>query len=251
MEYQPGAPANTNTVSEREKHIAFLFAAELQFRLASAVRIATLFESQPLDLPTVWTHGRHLVKHKEIALRQDQAEYAAFFLQRAATYLMAVAVREAIPKLLPDYERNQVSKSAYRIAYEIRNAFAHGPFSPTWKLNRHSKDQVFKVPRVISLDTHNLDGKPFDWRDYGGPLALLRLCRFVRIKLLGDRQRKRWNAPEPRLAIYQIGDLILRKVDSIPSDARRVYPAPLPDGSIPIPGCDGYSLRVAKRNGSI
>lgn len=58
-------------MSEIEKHIEHLFAAELQFRLASAVRLATTLKTQPLDLPMEWTHGEHRVKYGEIALRQD------------------------------------------------------------------------------------------------------------------------------------------------------------------------------------
>lgn len=69
-------------MSEREKHIRQLFTAELQFRFASAVRIATTMKVQPLDLPMEWTHGQHRVTYEEIALRQDQADYAASHLQQ-------------------------------------------------------------------------------------------------------------------------------------------------------------------------
>lgn len=51
-------------MSDRERHIAQLFTAELQFRLASAVRLATTRNVQPLDLPTEWTHGQHRVKSR-------------------------------------------------------------------------------------------------------------------------------------------------------------------------------------------
>src|SRR2546422_1491982 len=78
------------SVADHDQHIARLFTAELQFRLASAVRVATTQQLQPLELPLLWTHGVHSVSHDEIALRPDQADYAACFLQRSATYLMAV-----------------------------------------------------------------------------------------------------------------------------------------------------------------
>lgn len=42
-------------MTEEERQIAYLFMAELQFRLASAVRLATTLNTQPLDLPTEWT----------------------------------------------------------------------------------------------------------------------------------------------------------------------------------------------------
>ncbi len=60
-------------MDEREKQIAHLFAAELQFRLACAVRLAATNDAQPLDLPQKWIHGNHQVEYEEIALRPDQA----------------------------------------------------------------------------------------------------------------------------------------------------------------------------------
>ncbi len=83
-------------MTDREKHVGALFTAELQFRLASAVRLATTMGEQPLDLPTKWSHGQHIVTYDEIALRPDQADYAAHFLLRSATYQMAVTIRNAV-----------------------------------------------------------------------------------------------------------------------------------------------------------
>lgn len=58
-------------------HINYLFAAELQFRLASAVRFAVTMDNQPLDLPMEWSHGKHKVSYEEVALRKDQTDFAA------------------------------------------------------------------------------------------------------------------------------------------------------------------------------
>jgi hypothetical protein len=74
-------------LTENEKQFAYLFTAELQFRLASAGRPATSLNAQPLDLPQEWTHGKHRVGYDDIALRPDQADYAAHFLHRSATFL--------------------------------------------------------------------------------------------------------------------------------------------------------------------
>jgi hypothetical protein len=172
-----------------EKHIGYLFAAELQFRLASAVRLATTLNVQPLDLPTQWTHGKHNVTYDEVALRQDQADYAAHYLHRAATFLMAVAMKDAIRATVndPRTSTNPDVRAAYQIARMIRNAFAHAPLTPRWSIDKDHRDQVFEVPDIITLDTKDLDGTPFDWRHYGGPLALFRLSRFVRIEILKDQ----------------------------------------------------------------
>src|SRR6266542_5980491 len=104
-------------MDKREKHIGYLFTAELQFRLASAVRLATTLKTQPLDLPQDWTHGKHRVKYDEIALRQDQADYAASFMHKSATYLMAVAVKDAIAAVFP--KPRECTDANARAAFEI------------------------------------------------------------------------------------------------------------------------------------
>src|SRR3990172_5486200 len=147
-------------MSDREKHLGHLFTAELQFRLASAVRLATTKKVQPLDLPMEWTHGQYRVTYEEIALREDQADYAAFFLHRSATYLMAVAIKDAIRAAVSDPKTSPDSNvlAAYQIARLIRNAFAHAPFSPTSSIYPDRRDTTFAVPDVISLDTKGLTG---------------------------------------------------------------------------------------------
>jgi hypothetical protein len=234
-------------MSEQDNHIAQLFTAELQFRLASAVRLATTRNVQPLDLPIEWTHGQHHVEYGEVALRPDQADYAACFLHRSATFLMAVAVKDAIRAVVPDPKTSTdtAARSAYQIARLIRNAFAHAPFAPTWSIDPDCRDKVFAVPGIIALDATGLHGTAFDWRHYGGPLALLRLCRFVRIEILKDDAPPRKVVPIPGVVIHQIGDLILTKVAEIPADAVRLDVERLPDGGISLPG--GYVVRPVRK----
>lgn len=225
-------------MADRETHIQNLFTAELQFRLASAVRLAVTGNRQPLDLPMEWTHGQHRVRYEEIALRQDQADYAACFLHRSATYLMAVAIKDAIWAAVPNPKLSSDSnvRAAYQIARLIRNAFAHAPFSPTWSIDRDCRDTTFAVADLITLDTRKLQGTTFDWRHYGGPLALFRLCRFVRIDILEDQAPTRKVVPIPGRVIHQQGDLILEKVDAIPPDAVPVDVKRRPDGGIDLGG---------------
>jgi hypothetical protein len=231
------------SMTENEKHIGHLFTAELQFRLASAVRLATTLSVQPLDLPTEWSHGKHSATNDEIALRQDQADYAAHYLHRSATFLMAVAMKDAIRATVidPKASTNPDVRSAYQIARMIRNAFAHAPLLPTWSIDKDCRDQVFEVPDIITLNTNDLDGTPFDWRHYGGPLALFRLCRFVRIEILKDQPAARKPVPVPANTVYEQGNMILQKVDAIPADAVRIEPERLPDGSIHLGG--GHFIR--------
>ena len=225
-------------MSDREKHIQLLFTAELQFRLASAVRLATTLKVQPLDLPIEWTHGQHRVRYEEITLRQDQADYASCFLHRSTIFLMAVAMKDAIRAVVPDPKTSTDSdvRAAYQIARLIRNAFAHAPFSPTWSIDPDCRNKVFAIPDVIALDTTDIHGTAFDWHQYGGPLALFRLCRFVRTQILKDQLTPRKLVPIPGNVIYQQCNLILKKVDEITPDAVPVKVERLPDGGIPLGG---------------
>jgi hypothetical protein len=103
---------------------------------------------------------------------------------------------------------------------------------------------VFEIPGVIVLNTRGLHGTLFDWRHYGGPLALFRLCRFVRTEVLKHVTAPPTAASIPQKVIYQMGDLVLTKVDGIPADAVRVEGNALPDGPIALPG--GYIIGPAE-----
>jgi hypothetical protein len=195
-------------------HIDLLFTAELQFRLASAVRLAVTMDNQPLDLPVEWSHGKHNVNYKEVTLRKDQADFTAWNVHRSATFLMAVAMKDAIKAAVPDPRNatNSDVQAAYEISRLIRNAFAHSPFNPVWSIDPYCRNRVFEVRDVVSLDTTDLQGVAFNWRPYGGPLAMLRLCRYVRFEILKDPKRTRETIPIPKNIYYQQGSLILEQV---------------------------------------
>ena len=225
-------------MSDIAHQIQHLRLAELQFRLASAVRLATTVKSQPLDLPIEWSHGKQSVKYSEIALLQDDADYGAWSLHRSATFLMAVAIKDAIraavhdPKTAADVD----VRSAYQISRLIRNAFAHAPFDPVWSIDPDCRDRVFAVRDVTRLDTTGLHDQRFDWRHYGGPLALLRLSQFVRAEILQDPEPPSPVIPIPQKVYLQQGDLILQKVNEIPPGTVPVEVQRLPDGGIPLGG---------------
>jgi len=213
-------------MNDRNEIITQLFAAELQFRLASAVRIATTMKEQPLDLPVEWVHGKHRVKYNEIALREDQAEYASWHLHQSATFLMATEIKNAIVAVIHDpisHSDKNIS-NAFQIARFIRNAFTHHPFKPIWSIEKKYQGKKFTVADIIELDTTDLHDKPFDWRHYGGPLAILRLSHFVRFEILKDKARKPWERilPKPKKEYIQQGSPILKKVDKIPKGAKKV-----------------------------
>ncbi len=201
-------------MTELEKHIGCLFSSELQFRLASAVRLAVTLDKQPLDVPLEWSHGKAKIKYEDVALRKDQSEFAAWNLHRSATFLMAVAMKDAIVFAVNDAKNSENSNinSAYQISRLIRNSFAHSPFDPIWSIGRDCRDRIFKVEDIITLDTTDLQGVQFNWKHYGGPLALLMLCRYVRFEILKDKKKSRRVIPFPKEIYYQQGDLIFTKL---------------------------------------
>lgn len=253
-----------STLLDREDHIQLLFTAELQFRLASAVGLAVEGNRQPLDLPMEWTHGEHHVRCEEIALRQDQADYAACFLQRSATFAMAVAIKEAIEAAAPRLAKavgkakSQIDRAirevistvqtkpwkvsndsviaAYHVARLIRNAYTHSPFKPTWMIHPELQDKVFTIPTIMELRTAGLHRTDFDWHQYGGPLALYRLCRFVRVEILDHQPEPRKVVPIPGRVVYQQGNLILEKLKVISPDLVSVEVKGRPDGGIDFGG---------------
>lgn len=190
-----------------------LFTAELQFRLASAVRLASALGEQPLDLPLRWSHGSDRVEYGVVALRPDQGDFAAWCMHRTATYMLAMSTKEALGSAIPDPKSASDSaiRGAYQVSRLIRNAFAHAPFDPRWSIDQDCQEQVFEVGDIVRLDTSGLNGKRFDWRHYGGPLALLELARFVRIDVLGDQASSRSDLPAPK-DLYVQGDVIFRSV---------------------------------------
>lgn len=207
-------------IKRKSFQIRLLKAAEVQFRLASAVRLATTSKRQPLDLPIEWSHGKHKVKYKEIALSHEEADWAACDMHRATTYLMAVQIRNAVKNIFQDprNHKNENIRSTYQIARLIRNAFAHQPFHPIWVIDEDCKDKIFEIKNIIKLDTHNLDGECFDWHHYGGTLALLRLSQFTRKNILEEPEIPAENVKYPTksdVIYYQQGNLLLRKVDKI------------------------------------
>lgn len=213
-------------MKKKKKVILELKLAELQFRLAVTVRLSVSLETQPLEVPTRWSHGKHYTTtYEEIVLTKEQSDIAADYLKRTATYLMSITIKEALKEIYinPKSHKDKKIVAAYQIARLIRNAFAHSPISPVWHIDPDCRDKKFTIHNIISLDTANLDGKEFDWRHYGGLLALFRLSKFVRIDLLGDTDTGKNRAiPKPKREIIQQGELILKQIDKIPEGAVKV-----------------------------
>jgi hypothetical protein len=213
-------------MDKREKHLNCLKIAEHQFRLACTVNLASSLGIQTLDVPVVWSYGKHQVPYEDFGLRTDQAEFAASQLEMTATFVIAAAIKDAILALFENARSHNDPNviAAYQISRTIRNAFSHSMTTPIWSIDQDCKDKFYEIKDVICLNTCDLNGQPVDWRHYGGPLAMFRFGRFVRLNLLGDRiDPNREKPPFPKNEIYQQGRMILRKLDSAPEAGIEKY----------------------------
>lgn len=211
---------------DKKKCIYELKIAELQFRLAATVHLAVTLDNLELEFHTEWTHGRHTVNYEELYLTRHQSDIAANYLKQTATYLMAITIRNALKGCFQDSKNNEDKNivAAYQISRLIRNAFAHSPIRPIWHIDEDCRDKKYEIDEIISLNTKNLDKKPFDWRHYGGLLALFRLSKFVRIDILGDIDvGKNRSIPQPKRRVIQQGELVLAQVEKIPEGARKIF----------------------------
>jgi hypothetical protein len=212
-------------MDEKKETILEMKLAELQFRLAITVRLVSSLGRQPLEVPTQWAHGKHIVTYEEMVLTKDQLDIAADCLKRTATYLMSITIKDGLKKIYKD-PKNHKDKNvvaAYQISRLIRNAFAHSPIRPVWSIDPDCRDREFVVEDIISLNTKGLDRKPLDWRHYGGLLALFRLSKFVRINLFGDTDTgKNRKLSKQDKKIYQQGNLILQEIEKLPDGVKKI-----------------------------
>ncbi|MEM7492494.1 MAG: hypothetical protein AAF296_03880 [Pseudomonadota bacterium] len=196
--------------------------AEHQFRLACTVNLAVATETQSLDVPVKWTFGKHTTTWDEFGLRSDQAEDAALYMERSATFILASVIRDLLVIKFKDPKNHNKAhvRNAYQISRLIRNAFAHSSIEPHWSIDKDCRDKQFEIPDIIKIDTSTLHNRPLMWPDYGGPLAIFRFGRFVRVDLLDDPINPNRPLPDfPRSEIFQQGRLIAKKVDEIPEGA--------------------------------
>lgn len=155
--------------------------AEKQFLLAIWVRGTVNDEEFRQNVVGVqW--GDHSLGKNELVLSTEDRRIASSCMYHSATYLLAVVADTALEQcFLNRFDHNSTEViTASRIARLIRNAFAHDPFHPVWKIDNASIRQKFELQGLISLDATHLNGKKVERDDYGGPVALLRFVQFVR-----------------------------------------------------------------------
>jgi hypothetical protein len=153
--------------------------SEILFKMAFAMHSGSHPKFQYLDT-FVW--GKHILKRKDLILNKKEEELAIALIHHVATYTLANQIDTCLQNCFKNRfeHKDKNIRNAAWIVRLIRNAFAHNPFYPKWKIYAECENKVFSVKNIIKLDTTSLDDKFVDRYNYGGPLALLRLSEFIR-----------------------------------------------------------------------
>ncbi len=170
-----------------QRHIRYLRWAELQFLLAHKVNTLTVGSLLDLKIDG-WTYGRKHLSREELAISYDDATLASAVLHHSAALSLAVHIVSAFKQAVGDVRKSNdpVRCAAFEIARLVRNAYTHHPADPHWSVDPPCQNKLFEVPGIIRLNTQGLQGKRFEWQDYGGPIALCRLSEFVRTSVLSE-----------------------------------------------------------------
>jgi len=174
-----------------DERLEKLETAEQALRLVLAVRTHTLLaKSNPgLRRLTAPEPAKTTVQEQKadikLELTREEEEEAAGALEHGAAYLAAQTLDAVLAATFEDrfHHANPEIRAACCIASILRDSPAENPFGGSWKIPDRWHWREFKIDGVITLDTEKIAGKRVRRRDFGGPLALLRLIDFVRKSL--------------------------------------------------------------------
>ena len=161
--------------------------AELFYKFSLAASSHILHSDVKLSYYGAFSFGKHVLTKKELQLNKSEEKTGARILEFVGTYMMILQLNKVLEDEWGKRKRLQNKdkdiQNISQVVRLIRNAFAHDPFKPMWKIDYSTKNKEFKIPRILTLKTQDLHGKRLDRMHYGGPLALLRLLQFVKKKL--------------------------------------------------------------------
>ena len=168
-----------------------LTTAEQTLKLVLAIHTHTLMakKNEGMRRLTAPDPRRALAEEREtgvkLALTREEEEQAADALEHASTYLAAQQIDAVLAENFSDrFEHADPDiRTAACIASILCDSLADNHFGGTWKIPAKWNWREFKIEGVIALDTQKIADKPVRRRDYGGPLALLKLIDFVRKSL--------------------------------------------------------------------
>jgi hypothetical protein len=153
-----------------------------------SVRFAEGCESGIIPLSFGWrtvhidTGGPGLTIAPERYSKQKLVDQSYNLMLEALGHI-AIIVDEALDQKYGSKDSSDTSElgSVRAIIYQIRNAFAHEPLSPTWRVkDRYRRVYAIHVgPACISFDGAALDGRnlrPVDFGGLEGYIQMLKYC---------------------------------------------------------------------------
>jgi len=134
-----------------------------------------------------FVYGSHRMNSEELKLSDEERDYAPRLYEHTAKYVLVTQVDKVLQEMIGgdrfEHEDDNL-RAASHIIRQLRNAFAHDPFNPRWKIrDERARNEIFSVKDIIELDTSNLNNTLLRNRQFGGPIALYRLTEFIREEL--------------------------------------------------------------------
>ena len=126
---------------------------------------------------------KHTATKKDLELTTSEEKEGARILRFIGTYMIALQLNTILEDEWGQDRINSKNTQVQNISQVIRlirNAFAHDPLNPIWDISNSSKNKVYIIQDILTLNTHNLHGKRVDRYHYGGPLALLKLIQHIK-----------------------------------------------------------------------
>ena len=154
---------------------------EYQFKFAIAAWATVHSRDFRLNYIDAYDDGAHMLTREEMLLTPEEEEMASNLVMWSSTYLLAVQMNTALERIsLHHFNKPMEELRAAKIIVNlVRNAFAHNPMEPTWDIPETLRDRIFEVPRVIRLDTHEIQGMTVNIRRFGAS-SFLRLAQWLR-----------------------------------------------------------------------
>lgn len=157
--------------------------AKVQFKFAIGLTSYCALHGPITGHIQAFSWGGQALNRGELALSRKREQLAASVFEHCA---LNILMQQLDTELTHKHGRRRLTtpdralRAASWIARHVRNAFAHDPLVPVWQVDRSVRDEVFEWSGIARLDTRGLSGKIVQRRDYGGPIAVLRLSQKCR-----------------------------------------------------------------------
>lgn len=127
--------------------------------------------------PGLYVWGRHALRPADFELKPERIDACARYQRLLGMQLLAIEMDSALKSTIPDRldHSNPEVRNLSIVVWQLRNAFAHDPLSPVWRVNDPKYQMVFHVLSMPPLDLKLLNGQSVQRRHFGGPLALVKL----------------------------------------------------------------------------